>query len=243
MRWAVLIVVGALLGLAAAWIADAFGGHSLRYRLTLEAMVDGRPVTGSGVIQVDYSKRPQLLPQMNRVQYTVSGEAVVLDLGDRGALFALLKGQPRIGRDDPEAGEPRMIVPLAWWDREIRGPEDVDRLRHVQGRKELSLGNLPMLVRFDNLNDPASVKLVDAENLAASFGSGVSILRATIEITRDPVTRQIEARLPWLSKFERITLIPRPRYDVNDPQPIKQPSPIERLGPHDFTTARLDTAK
>lgn len=70
MKWAVLIVVGALLGLAAARIADAFGGHSLRYRLTLEAMVDGRPVAGSGVIQVDYSKRPQLLPQMNRVQYT-----------------------------------------------------------------------------------------------------------------------------------------------------------------------------
>lgn len=136
-----------------------------------------------------------------------------------------------------------MIVPLAWWDREIRGPEDVDRLRHVQGRKELAFGNLPMLVRFDNLNDPASVKLVDAGNLAASFGSGVSLLRATIEITRDPVTKQIEARLPWLSKFERITLIPRPRYDVNDPQPIKQPRPIESLGPHDFTTARLDIAK
>lgn len=244
MRWAILIVVGALLGLSAAWIADAFGSYSLRYRLTLEATVDGRPVTGSGVIQVDYAKRPALLPHMDRVSYAVHGEAVALDLGDRGALFALLKdGSPVIGRFSPRGGEPRMIVPVAWWDREIRGPEDVDRLRHVQGRKELSSGTMPMLVRFDNLNDPASVRLVNPADLAASFGPGVSLSRVTVEITRDPVTRQVEARLPWLSRFERLTLIPRPRYDVNDPRPIEYPSAIELVGPLDFTTARLHKSK
>ncbi len=246
MRWAILVVVGALLGLTASWIADAFGGYSLRYRLTLEAMVEGRPVTGSGVIQVDYSKRPPLLPQVERVMYSVHGEAVVLDLGDRGVLFALLKdGSLRTGRDSPRRGEPRMIVPVAWWDRGIRGPEDVDRLGQLQGRRELGFDALPMLVRFENLNDPASVKLVEPVDLAASFGPGVTLSRVTVEITRDPVTTAIEQRLPWLRKVasERGTLIPRPRYDVNDPKPIQQLSPIERVRPLDFFTARLDKSK
>ena len=246
MRWAILVVVGALLGLTASWIADAFGGYSLRYRLTLEAMVEGRPVTGSGVIQVDYSKRPPLLPQVERVMYSVHGEAVVLDLGDRGVLFALLKdGSLRTGRDSPRRGEPRMIVPVAWWDRGIRGPDDVDRLGQLQGRRELGFDALPMLVRFENLNDPASVKLVEPVDLAASFGPGVTLSRVTVEITRDPVTKQIEARLPWLASVgvERGSLIPMPRGFMGDIVPIQLVNTLDFSTAIDLSKSRSDKSR
>ena len=63
---------------------------------------------------------------------------------------------------------------------------------------ELAPGDLPLLVRFRDINDPRTVERVDANDLAASFGPGVYLKRATIEITRDPVTTGIEKRLAWL---------------------------------------------
>ena len=56
----------------------------------------------------------------------------------------------------------------------------------------------PMMVRFADESDPTSVALVDPDDLAASFGEGVSLRRITVELTDDPVTASIEDRLGWL---------------------------------------------
>lgn len=64
---------------------------TVRYQLTLEAEVDGKPKTGSGVIEVTYSKNNDPVSQAE-FSINVRGEAVALDLGSRGTLFALLKG-------------------------------------------------------------------------------------------------------------------------------------------------------
>lgn len=58
-----------------------------------------------------------------------------------------------------------------------------------------------MLVTFGDLADPTSVRLVDANNLAANFGEGVSLKRITVQMTDDPVTTGIEGRLQWLPKM------------------------------------------
>jgi hypothetical protein len=54
------------------------------------------------------------------------------------------------------------------------------------------------LVRFGDPNDPEAVERVDPNHLAASFGPGVSLKPATVEITGDPLTTGIEKKLPWL---------------------------------------------
>lgn len=46
----------------------------------------------------------------------------------------------------------------------------------------------PMLVTFDDITDPASVRLVDPSNLAASFGPGVRLKSVTLEVTDEAVT-------------------------------------------------------
>ena len=58
---------------------------------------------------------------------------------------------------------------------------------------------LPVLVRFRDPNNSASVELVDPLDLAVSFGPGVTLKRAFVEITDDPITKGIETRLPWLA--------------------------------------------
>jgi len=74
----------------------------------------------------------------------------------------------------------------------------LDELNRLKPKGELPLKDLPVLVRFRDPKDPTSVELVDPLNIAASFGSSVTLTRASVEITDDPVTKGIEARLPWL---------------------------------------------
>ena len=63
---------------------------------------------------------------------------------------------------------------------------------------EVAPDSLPMLVRFGDLNDPKSVERADPEHLDASFGPGVKLARATVQLTDEPVTMGIEKRLGWV---------------------------------------------
>ena len=42
------------------------------------------------------------------------------------------------------------------------------------------------------------MKLVDPTNLAATFGPGYRIAKATIEVTDESLTHGIENKLPWV---------------------------------------------
>src|ERR1700732_2293982 len=88
MKWLGILV--ALIVGASVVYRIAYPSVTVRYRLTLEAQVDGEPKIGSGVIEVTYSKIVQLWGRTD-LGINVRGEAVVLDLGSRGTLFALLK--------------------------------------------------------------------------------------------------------------------------------------------------------
>ena len=82
----------AVIVMAALVLWAIYPAATVRYRLTLEADVDGKPATGAGVIEVSYVRNLKSLPNEAEFSITVRGEAVALDLGQRGTLFALLKG-------------------------------------------------------------------------------------------------------------------------------------------------------
>jgi len=68
---------------------------------------------------------------------------------------------------------------------------------------ELYPDEYPLLVRFRDIADPASVEEIDPANLAANFGPGISLKLITITVTDDAVTSGIRNLLPWLSSAER----------------------------------------
>lgn len=174
-------------------LARAVSERTLRYRLTLEVEAEGRPHVGSGVIQVTYDKAVRGLGSSSEIYIDVKGEAVAVDLGSRGVLFALLK-EGTWSRSGPE-----WIVPNAFGvTKGGIGPDQFGRLAALTGSVTLNEGQLPLLVRFRDVSDPKTVERVDAFNLAASFGPGVHLARATLELTRDPVTTGIAGKLPWL---------------------------------------------
>jgi len=206
-------------GIALALIAAAvvlyqvsYPSLTLRYRLTLEAQVGGEPKTGSGVIEVTYSKIPQLWATTNR-STDVRGEAIVLDLGSRGTLFVLKA-------DTDSRSNPESVILRAYnFDGGAFPGRSVEegqaQLRRLSGERELPLTSLPMLVRFRDLSDPMTVERVSPLNLGEGFVAEAKLVRATLKIvpagiwpfnffgiTGEPVTTGILERLPWLKRLK-----------------------------------------
>nr|WP_316656190.1 hypothetical protein [uncultured Gellertiella sp.] len=128
---------------------------------------------------------------------SVTGEAVVIDLGGRHFLFAL----PNRGYDStavkaffPDPEKPRMweeMEPLYDW------------LLTLRETREVPLKRYPRFVTFDDIENPASVKLVNPSDLEASFGPGYRLNQITIAVTDEPETEgTVEKVLPWLCSYK-----------------------------------------
>jgi hypothetical protein len=159
------------------------------------------------------------------------GEAVVVDLGQRGLLFVTLVkpdwlNSPGWGGSGGYAAN-MMSFPqekfrgtyLAQATSNERYAAYLDELNRLKPKAGLALEDLPVLARFDDPKIPTSAVLVDPHDLAASFGPGVTLKSATVEITDDPITMGIETRLPWL----RSSKYTEPLF----PNPLHQPPPDE----------------
>jgi hypothetical protein len=122
----------------------------------------------------------------NEVQYSMTGEAVVVSLAEGRYLFGLLSG-PELARG-------------AFGDRLPAGRlEYLQSMRTLKGAiATLLRDDYPLLVTFADIADPASVQRVDPDDLAASFGPGYRLQSITLEITDEPVTEgPVEAALAW----------------------------------------------
>jgi hypothetical protein len=68
-----------------------------RYRLTVEVDTPEGVKRGSSVIQVKTSRASQnAIPSPGMLSYKVRGEAVAVDLGARGVMFALLRSDDSV---------------------------------------------------------------------------------------------------------------------------------------------------
>jgi hypothetical protein len=228
MRWPVVLalIVAAISGYV------AINSATVRYRLTLEAEVDGVRKTGSGVIEVSYSKQTVLISQ---AEFGVDfrGEAVVVDLGTRGLLFALL----RQGTDSRSGPDYIVLRAFNFPGGALPRPvlEGLGKVRRLSGKVDLPLTSLPLLVRFRNPNDLQSVERVDPLDIGKSFGVGTRLVRASLEIVSsgtwpfsvigisgEPITRGIGRWLDW----------------QNLPKPWLKPT-----GNGNFVDTRTDTFK
>ena len=208
MKW--LGIVAALVALAPVAYGVAYPSLTLRYRLTLEAEVDGKPKTGLGVIEVTYSKQLNIRSELST---GYRGEAVMLDLGDRGTLFALLTE----GSDSQSSAQSIIFRAFDFpAGRFPYGPveEGLKKIRQLSGKREVPLTSLPLLVRFRDLGDPTTVEQVDPLDISKSFGTGAKLIRATLEIvpvgiwplnlfgvTGEPITAHVRKKLNWLPEY------------------------------------------
>ncbi len=192
----ILIIIAVYIGF------EAYFNHgSWNYKLTLVVDTPEGQVVGSAVRKVSAQRDPiilQWIPASGYGHAGVKGEAVVVDLGQRGVLFALLKGN-----EDMAKGDALYMVFNEFPHEGGTTSKGIRYYRSLEGKKQLTFDNLPMLVRFRDMNDPKSVELVDPNDLEKAFGKGVKLVSATLEMTDEGVTKgNIERLLGWFKNWE-----------------------------------------
>jgi hypothetical protein len=181
------------------------------YRLTVEVDTPQGVRSGSSVIEV---KSSEVGTTLGGAGAEARGEAVAVDLPGGQTLFALLRSEAEVGW---AAGAMSLVTPFPGSD----GNPKHDFARSVTAIRANTKLNIvprtvpgyyppdpprsgyPMLVRFGDVRDPKSVAKVDPDHLDASFGSGVTLRRITLQLTDDPMTNGIEKRLGWLGDYHR----------------------------------------
>jgi hypothetical protein len=198
-------MVLAVLTVVATWHL-AYPSYTHRYRLTLEVEAGGTVRRGSGVIEVTWSRQPDVFGAW---RFAVRGQAVPVDLGPHGVLLAALAGA-----GPPEsAGVPARSLALAAFagmlpelrtQGSVRGVPDVvlecgglsALARSVGRRAELRPAIMPQLVWLPDLHDPATARPVPPADLPTVIAPDVRLRGAWVEITRDPVTTGLFSVLP-----------------------------------------------
>jgi hypothetical protein len=226
---AFVLLVGAVLVLGW-WIVDGSttSPRTLRCRRTVIVDTPEGKRSGSSVVEVKtYFPGGLTRAQGYAVTSKDQGEATVVDLGARGLLFVTLASEERLTNALAHgtsfgcyAPFPREKFRGKFGDHTSPNEEYAayhDELNRQKPKGDMPFKYLPMLVRFRDVHDPASVERVDPSDLAASFGSGVKFDRMSIEITDAPVTKRIEAVLPWLASHDSQRLSARPLAHRDNP--------------------------
>jgi hypothetical protein len=158
-------------------------------RVKLEVVVDdnGKTYRGSSIQQ--YSCR-QSTHIMNDSAYCyITGEAVVVKIGDKGDLFMVF--------DRPGARSSTEMV----WSLLGAVSDSPMTANNVTLPKSWSLRpeQMPLMVRFPDQSDAYSVEAVDPSHLDTSFGKGVRLVSVSVETTDEPIQYgNIEQELPWI---------------------------------------------
>jgi hypothetical protein len=168
-----------------------FSSH-WNYRITVSVETPEGTKTGSVVRQVSAYNPMALNPDAPAMKFQVSGEAVVVDLGQRGVLFRLI-----------------------YWNSyqeffDAFPSSDNDVMKQIEFYNRLKVGEKAELkattyglVAFTDINNPKTILSVNTDNMKDIFGDGVSLKAITIERTNDPVTEGvIDTWLPWLNSLK-----------------------------------------
>ncbi len=212
-----LIILGVLV-LGASAVAVAMSGnsedkvYSWRYKMTVEVETPEGVKTGSAVREMSAAPKGVNLPDVGNPA-DVRGEAVVIDLGARGVLFALISHEsdnrfrdafPIPGQTDGQGGS--TAVGIKYHASLPVGTKGVLDPKEPPG--------YPRLVTFTDINDPKSVTLTQVwernnmgyfdladDRMEELFGEGVKLKSIILEITEEKVTWKIGKLLLWLEKI------------------------------------------
>ncbi|MCP3400447.1 hypothetical protein [Bradyrhizobium sp. CCGB20] len=176
-------------------------GH--KYRLTVEVTTPDGIRTASGILAV--------VPDRNYNRggrTTMRGEAVFVDLGRGKNLVALLAHQQggKLDLDDIN------YVALRAYGAARSNRVSFNDINRQTGIVPVQGELIPVLVSLGDPKDPATARLVAGDHAEAVLGDGYAIRGLTAEVVPngfwpidfggvlgEPVTRGIEAKLPWLA--------------------------------------------
>ena len=215
LKWLGILFV-LFVGLVAFYVYKEFriDRYHWNEKLTLEVQTPTGLKTASAVQEVELVHRhgALMLPEASGAGYGFRGEAVVLEVRPGQYLFALFSSERNRSRryglfynyELNEVYQREFGLDKGGYKFDTV-KERYDLTMRLKGRAVAIPKKLyPLLVTFKDINDPASVQLVDPDNLAATFGRNIKLKRITIEITDEPVTYgKVETVLGWFSEYRK----------------------------------------
>ncbi len=199
-----LVVAAVLFTLA--WMVFTSGSYSWHQKMTITFETPAGEVSGSSVSAVSWRKQWFRWDGMGWSS-DLTGEAVVVEVTPGRFLFALLKGagtteyMGSVAAASIAGREGRVLD-------EALFSEVYHRSNRARGVITVPEYQYPMLVTFDDITKPETVRRVDPKDLAAVFGEGVRLKAVTLEITDEAVTEgRVEGVLGWLGPYPEPRLI------------------------------------
>lgn len=222
-----------------------------RYRLTVEVDTPEGLKRGSSVIEVRTAiGGPNQLPSPGMLMSDIRGEAVTINLGKRGLMFALLRSEtaqewahgamfaaiPNRTQEEMNRLAEAQIDPFeldmqAILKLPLEREYEVERYGYMPPQAKRAPKRYeayPLLVRFRDLKDPATIERVPLEDPGSVLGEGVTIKRVTVAKTEAPVTTGLVRTLPWL-ETQMGSLVKYPRGTHLADIPL-----VHQLGDGDF---------
>lgn len=212
----VLLAVVSVGYVACAGMQEVNQTASWRYKMTVTVETPEGLKSGSAVRQMGNELHSSPLSQ-NGNPADVSGEAVVIDLGDRGVLFAL------ISSDSDLEFYNAFPVPGKSVGNGGSTPEGIKYYANLPAGTKAAANSsyppgYPKLVMFKDINDPKSVILVQTwesdaqgymqlknDRMGELLGKGVRLKAIDMEVTQESVTWGIvDKYLP--KKYEEIVI-------------------------------------
>lgn len=182
--------------------------YELRYRLTFDIETPQGLRRSSGVLQVTTDLNPIWAPGPQTDAH-LTGEAIPISLPNGETLFAVLRG-PGTDLLNLSRQAFRPLVDTPEFKQNGRTYYDLGKqnrfLISSKPSAELSMDQVPLLVRFRDMRDPLTVEKVDPADLPRRFGAGYRLRRVTVAITDEPITRGIEKHLPWINTIKNASL-------------------------------------
>ncbi|PZO81755.1 MAG: hypothetical protein DI626_10540 [Micavibrio aeruginosavorus] len=180
-----------------------------RYKMTVVVETPEGIKTGYAVREISNSAPKAYLIDIPEATNPakVRGEAVTVDLGERGVLFATLKGY-RLLENFPSAVF-YSAFPYEGGATTYAGIKHYKNLKNAKA--VLKPENYPVLVTYTDKNDATSIKpamemdinfkgktiiVEKKDHFEEIFGQGVRLKEIVIETTDEPVTSKIESYLP-----------------------------------------------
>lgn len=184
----------------------AYPTFSWNQKITVTVNTPNGEVSASSVGRMVVSEKVSLgLAEAGGINSDFEGEAVVIALPNEKYLFSVISGATSFSLKafgDVPGVRKNADGSFVQWDESAR------RIQNLVGAKAFPSDHLPMLVTFDDINDPTSVKEVDPANLASTFGEGYSLKSITLEITTEAITQgEVVRVLGWVSSRVELNLI------------------------------------
>ncbi len=147
-----------------------YPSYTWHQKITVTVETPSGEVSGSSIAEVSWWGTPKILPDATPRHNAMKAEATVVELPNGQHLFALIKTSHLIARAvifDPLESISNNHDPYLY---------PASRMKSFRGKVyAIKPKNYPLMVTFDDINDPASVKWVDPDDLDAAFGCPPSV--------------------------------------------------------------------